>query len=36
KLKVSEIKEKLDELSVEYDAKLKKSELLELLKQTIG
>ncbi|KGE55726.1 heH/LEM domain protein [Streptococcus pyogenes AA216] len=36
KLKVSEIKSKLDELNVEYDAKLKKSDLLELLKQAIG
>ncbi|HEP1340416.1 TPA: hypothetical protein VJ298_001027 [Streptococcus pyogenes] len=36
KLKVSEIKSKLDELNVGYDAKLKKSDLLELLKQAIG
>ncbi|HFX4175132.1 TPA: HeH/LEM domain-containing protein [Streptococcus pyogenes] len=36
KLKVSEIKSKLDELNVGYDAKLKKSELLKLLKQAIG
>ncbi|VHF95334.1 phage protein [Streptococcus pyogenes] len=35
KLKVSEIKSKLDELNVGYDAKLKKSDLLELLKQAV-
>ncbi|VGV62947.1 phage protein [Streptococcus pyogenes] len=34
KLKVDEIKAKLDELGVEYDSKLKKPELLELLKQS--
>lgn len=34
KLKVDEIKAKLDELGVGYDSKLKKTELLELLKQS--
>ncbi|KGR72897.1 HeH/LEM domain-containing protein [Streptococcus phocae subsp. salmonis] len=34
KLKVDEIKAKLDESGVDYDPKLKKPELLELLKQS--
>ncbi|HEQ4382074.1 HeH/LEM domain-containing protein [Streptococcus pyogenes] len=34
KLKVDEIKAKLDELGVDHDPKLKKPELLELLKQS--
>lgn len=36
KLKVDEIKAKLDDLGVEYDSKLKKTELLELLKQSVS
>ncbi|HEP1510550.1 TPA: hypothetical protein VJE68_000011 [Streptococcus pyogenes] len=35
KLKSDEIKAKLDELGIEHDSKLKKAELLELLKANI-
>ncbi|HGM9221452.1 TPA: HeH/LEM domain-containing protein [Streptococcus pyogenes] len=35
KLKSDEIKAKLDELGIEHDSKLKKAELLELLKADI-
>ncbi|HEN2969874.1 TPA: HeH/LEM domain-containing protein [Streptococcus agalactiae] len=35
KLKIDEIKAKLDDLAVQYDSKAKKAELLELLESTV-